>query len=103
MTSTGVATDIRTDLARRIATIEWRAGPGRIAADVDAVRAIARRHGMLPVVTVAHLLASALSRGEHGALVHSWLGVLREAAVSERQDAAASDAFAAACHVRFAA
>lgn len=103
MTSMGVATDIRTDLVRRIAAIEWRGGPNRIAAEVDAVRALANRHQMLPVVTVAHLLASALSRGEHGALVHSWLGILREAAASERQDAAASDAFAAACHVRFAA
>lgn len=95
--------DIKADLANRVATIEWRAGPARIADEVDRVRAIAHRHQLLPAVTVAHLLGSALARGERGALVHGWLALLREAVTSERQDRAACEVFAAACTVRFAA
>ncbi len=95
--------DIRHDLANRVAAIEWRATPARIADEVDRIRAIAHRHRMLPAVTVAHLLESALARGEQGALIHGWLALLREAVVCERQDQGACDAFAAACTVRFAA
>ena len=54
-------------------------------------------------MTVAQLFERALARGEHGATIHAWLTILGEAVACERQDAAASDAFAAACHVRFAA
>ena len=93
---------IRAELARRIGAIEWRTSPSRIAREVDAIRLIAHRNGMLPAVTVAHLLESALARGERGALVHGWLGMLREAVASERQDAVASESFAAVCQVRFA-
>lgn len=96
-------TDIRAELTRRIGAIEWRAGPAAIAGEIDAIRRVAHRNRMLPAVTVAHLLESALARGEHGPLVHGWLAMLRDAVGSERQDAAASDAFAAACQVRFSA
>ncbi|MGJ3628683.1 hypothetical protein AB5I41_20450 [Sphingomonas sp. MMS24-JH45] len=41
--------------------------------EVDAIRAIARRHRMLPAVIVAQALERALARGEHGPLVHGWL------------------------------
>lgn len=94
--------DVKAELSHRIAAIEWRGGPARIAGDVDRIRAIAHRHHMLPAVTVAHLLESALARGERGALVHHWLALLAEAVASDRQDEAASRAFAAACTVRFA-
>lgn len=101
--ATGAMATVRADLARRIGAIEWRAGPRGVAIEVDAIRAIAHRHRMLPAVTVAHLLESALARGEHGALVHGWLAMLKDAVACERQDEAASRAFAAACSVRFAA
>lgn len=94
---------IKADLARRIAAIEWRAGPMRVAGEVDRIRTIARRHELLPAAMVAHLLTAALARGERGVLVHGWLTMLGEAVASERQDADASNAFAAACAVRFAA
>lgn len=98
------ATDAtRADLTRRIAAIDWRAGPARLAVEVGAIRAEARRHGFLPAVTVSQALEAALARGERGALVHGWLALLREAVASARQDRAASDTFAAACAVRFAA
>lgn len=95
--------DIRVDLIRRIAAIEWRASPAAIAGEIDGIRRTAHGAQMLPAVTVAHLLEAALARGERGALVHGWLAMLREAVGSERQDAAASATFAAACQVRFAA
>lgn len=102
-TGTSALATVRADLSRRIGAIEWRAGPRGVAVEVDAIRAIAHRHHMLPAVTVAHLLEGALARGEHGALVHGWLAMLRDAVASDRQDEAASRAFAAACSVRFAA
>jgi hypothetical protein len=95
--------DIRAELIRRIGAIEWRAGPAVLIGEVDAIRQAAHGAQMLPAVTVARMLAAAVARGERGALVHGWLLMLREAIGSERQDAAASAAFAAACQVRFAA
>lgn len=94
--------DVRAELMRRISAIEWRAGPNAIAGEVSAIRRTALGAQMLPAVTVARHLEAALARGERGVLVHGWLGMLREAVGSERQDAAASAAFAAACQVRFA-
>ena len=95
--------DVKADLVRRIGAIEWRGGPRGVAVEVDRIRAIASAHRMLPAVRVAHMLEGALARGEHGALVHGWLAMLQEAVACERQDEAASAAFAAACSVRFAA
>ena len=96
---------IRADLSARIAAIDVKAPHARasdLAPDVDAIRLIAHRNGMNPAVTVAHFLDSALARGEHGPIVHGWLGILRDAIGSERQDVAACDAIAAACSVRLA-
>lgn len=96
---------VRADLAMRIAAVDTRAPYSRacdLAPDIDAIRVIAHRNGLNPAVTVAHFLDSALSRGEHGALVHGWLSILIDAVSSERQDLAACDAFAAACSVRLA-
>ena len=95
--------DTRAELMRRIGAIEWRAGAAVIAGELNMIRRTADRAQMLPAVTVAQMLEHALARGERGPLIHGWLGMLREAVGSERQDAAASAAFAAACQVRFAA
>ncbi len=95
--------DTRAELMRRIGAIEWRAGAAAIAGELNMIRRTADRAQMLPAVTVAQMLEGALARGERGPLIHGWLGMLREAVDSERQDAAASAAFAAACQVRFAA
>lgn len=96
---------VRADLAARIAALDVRAPYARaceLAPEVDAIRAIAHRSGLNPAVTVAHFLDSALSRGEHGALVHGWLAILADAIGCERQDVAACNAYAAACSVRLA-
>lgn len=91
---------IKADLCRRIGAIEWRGGASRIATDVDAIRRDAHTAGLYPAVVVAQALEGALARGERGPLVHAWLGLLREAVTSERQDEAAGRSYAAACAVR---
>ena len=96
---------VKADLTARIAAIDVRAPYSRpcdIASEVDAIRVIAHTNGLNPAVTVAHFVDSALSRGEHGALVHGWLSILRDAVGSDRQDVQACHAFAAACSVRLA-
>ncbi|MEG3163492.1 hypothetical protein U1701_02680 [Sphingomonas sp. PB2P19] len=96
---------VKADLAARIAAIDVRAPYAQardLAPEIDAIRVIAHRNGLNPAVTVAHFVDSALSRGEHGALVHGWLSILGDAIVSERQDVQACHAFAAACSVRLA-
>lgn len=96
---------IRADLAARIAALDVRAPYARasdLAPDIAIIRRIAWRGGLHPAVTVAALLDSAIARGEHGALVHGWLGMLADAVGCDRSDAQACDAYAAACSVRFA-
>jgi hypothetical protein len=96
---------VKADLTARIAAIDVRAPYSRpcdIATEIDAIRVIAHTNGLNPAVTVAHFVDSALSRGEHGALVHGWLSILRDAVGCERQDVQACHAFAAACSVRLA-
>jgi hypothetical protein len=90
---------VKAELTRRVAAIDGRAR--HIAPELDAIRALARGAGLHPAATVARLLEDALSRGERGALVEGWLGLLGEAVVCPRTDRAACDAFAAACAVRF--
>ena len=99
---------VRAELAARIAALDVKApylDACDLAPDIDAIRALAHRNQLNPALTVAHFLATALARGDRGqrgALVHGWLAMLTDAIASERQDAAASDIFAAACSVRLA-
>lgn len=96
---------IRADLAARITAIDLRvdhARPFDLARDLDQVRRIAQSNGMLPAVTVAHALDSALARGEHGPLIHGWLAILHDAIGCDRFDGPTCDAYAAACSVRLA-
>lgn len=94
---------IRADLAQRIAALDMRAARARtadLAEDLDAIRRIAQANGMQPAVSIAHVLETALARGERGALVHGWLDILRDAIGCDRIDGSACDAYLAACSVR---
>ena len=96
---------IRAELAARIAAIDLKAdrlSPGALASELDQVRRIAQSNGMMPAVTVAHVLESALAAGERGALIHGWLAILGDAVGCDRFDPPACDAYAAACSVRLA-
>lgn len=93
---------VRADLALRIAALDAAARTTRQwANDLDQVRRIALAAGMLPAVTVAHALESALARGERGPLIRGWLAILRDAVGCEASDPATCDTYAAACLVRY--
>ncbi|WP_294198874.1 hypothetical protein [uncultured Sphingomonas sp.] len=78
---------IRAELSARIAAIEWRAGPTRLAPDIERIRELARHHHLPGAVDVANQLRLALSRGERGVPVHRWLQLLGEAVASDRAEA----------------
>ena len=80
---------VRADLAARIAAIDVKAPytcARDLKPDINQIRLIAHRHGLNPAVTVAHFVDSALSRGEHGALVHGWLSMLGDAVACDHGD-----------------
>ena len=94
---------VQAELAARVGLLRMRAASvsaATLAAEIDAIRAAALAHGLYPAVAVTHAIASALSRGERGALVLGWLAILRDAVSCDRNDARACDTYAAACSVR---
>jgi hypothetical protein len=104
MVMAGDSDAIRAELARQILAIGLKAERGAardIARDVDAVRSLAYRHGLMPAATVAHALETALARGGSGVMVRGWLDVLRDAVGCERNDAHACESYVAACSVRY--
>lgn len=72
-----------------------------LAAEVHRLRCGFEAHGLQPAAAVARAMETVVARGDRGTLVQSWATLLREAATCGRSDAAARDAFAAACSVRF--
>ena len=91
------------DLVARVDSLDRRCdrlAEHVVADELDAVRRIAASHGIGPAVTVIHALDSALARGEHGALVHGWLAILRDALGSGSADRRTCETYAAACAVR---
>ena len=96
--------DIRSELGRKVAAFGVL-GHGitadDLARDLDQIRRIAHANGMMPAVTVAHALESALARGERGPLILGWLDILSDAIGCGEYDARACDTYAAACSVRY--
>jgi hypothetical protein len=78
---------VRAELTARIAAIEWRAGPSRLAPDIERIRALAQHHRLPGAVDVANRLRLALASGERGVPVHHWLRLLGEAVAEERRAA----------------
>lgn len=104
MATGAVEPAIIAELAARIDMIDARARnarAGELASELEAVRAMACANGIQPAVTVIHAIDSALARGEHRAMIHGWLSILRDAVGCDRRDADADAAFAAACVVRY--
>lgn len=94
---------LRADLCARIAILAQGLADTPsplIAEEIDDIRRIAMRHGMIPALTVIHALDLALARGERGPMVAGWLDLLSVSCGCERSDAAAGEAFAAALSVR---
>lgn len=95
----------RADLARQVAAIAAlapHASPDTVAGRVETLRRAAAAQGLMPAAGVAHALEMAIGRGERGPLIDGWLAILAEAIASGRTDAAATDAYAAACSIRLA-
>ena len=77
----------RAEMAARIAAIEWRAGPSRLAPDIARIQALAEHHHLPGAADVANQLRLALSRGERGVPVHRWLQLLGKAVASDAPEA----------------
>lgn len=102
-TWTEASIDVINDLAARIDELDRRAYrmmPGDMASELEQVRRIAARHGMIPAVTVVHALDSMLARGDYRSMVHDWLSILRDAVGCGANDDRTVETFAAACSVR---
>lgn len=91
---------VKAELTRRATRLGARPGVAALAGEIDAIRRIASQNDMLPVISVAQVLESALARGEQGPLISGWISLLREAIGSERQDRFARESYLAACSVR---
>lgn len=93
------------ELAQRALLLGARAATAsrqHLAIEVDQIRRIALRQGMLPAASIAQVLESALARGDSGPLITGWIAILAEAIGGDRHDSAACDSYAAACSVRLA-
>ena len=77
----------RAELTRRIAAIEWRAGPSRLAPDIDRIHELARHHHLPAAMDVANQLRLALARGARGVPVHRWLQLLGQAVTVDQAEA----------------
>lgn len=104
MITRAVEPAIVAELSARIDLIDARADhsrPNDLASELESIRKLAHANGIQPAVTVIHAIDSALARGEHRAMIHGWLSILRDAVGCDRRDADADTAFAAACIVRY--
>ena len=94
---------IHQDLAARVARLDETArhdGLRALATEIDAIRAVADRHGIGPVSAVARAVERAIARGESGATVRGWIGLLGEAVQGGRTDAASGSVLLAAGAMR---
>ncbi|ARS28649.1 hypothetical protein [Sphingomonas sp. KC8] len=96
-------TPVHDELCARIAQLDrdFRAlSIGELGRRVDAIRKIARTHGLEPVSRLAAGLGDMLARGGRGPSVRPYLDGLRDAAGCPQQDEATARAFMAAVHLR---
>lgn len=102
---TGQEQLLASELGRRIDSIgarATRATTAELAADLDAIRRIARAGGISPALPVVHALESALAAGQRGPMIAEGVALLRDAVSCGRDDARTGAAFAAACAIRLA-
>lgn len=97
---------VRTDIMNRIDSIAAQCGHLKIAhlcEQVDAIRHTARAHGLEPVERLASTLESALALHGHGAVILSYLDLMRDAAECESVGPEVSSAYLAALSLRMGA
>ncbi len=97
---------IRSDLIRRIDAI---AGAGSkislstLLEQVDAIRRIARQHGLDAVEGLASMIETATAYHGHGPVILSYLDLMRDAVDCENQDGHVRAAYTAALSLRLGA
>jgi hypothetical protein len=74
----------------------------RLCENIDIVRRIAVDHGFSPVAQLARGLERTMAAGERGAMVLSYLDMMRDAVGCDMDDGQASEAYLAAVSVRLA-
>lgn len=97
---------VRSDLLNRIDGVASSASQLRLSAfceQVDAIRRIARLHGLDAVERLASLLESAAAYNGHGPVVLSYLDLMRDAAEAESQGPDVCATYGAALSLRLGA
>lgn len=97
---------VRSDLLDRIDAIASQGGHLKLAAlceQVDAIRHIARVYHLDPVEQMASTLESALALDGHGAMILSYLDLMRDAVGCEAVGPHVSTAYLAAMSLRMGA
>ena len=97
---------VRSDLLDRIDAIASQGGHLKLAAlceQVDAIRHIARVYHLDPVEQMASTLESALAMDGHGAMILSYLDLMRDAVGCEAVGPHVSSAYLAAMSLRMGA
>ncbi len=92
---------LRAELKRRVEAVEI-ALPRRPLAEIAALAALARSHGLRPVERLSDGLGRALAHGQAPAALAAWLERMRDAILCEETSEAAADACVAAVVVRLA-
>lgn len=97
---------VRSDLLNRIDAIASQSGHLKLAAlceQVDAIRHIARVYQLQPVEQMASTLESALAMDGHGAMILSYLDLMRDAVDCDSVGPQVSSAYLAAMSLRMGA
>ncbi len=94
---------IREDMLRRIDAIANISGRIKLSAlleQVDAIRRIARQHGLEAVEGLASMIETATAYHGHGPIILSYLDLMRDAIGCEDQDEDVRAAYTAALSLR---
>jgi hypothetical protein len=97
---------IRSDLIQRIDAIAAAPGKIRLAPlceQIDAIRRIARQHGLEAVESLASMLETATAYHGHGPVILSYLDLLRDAVDCNEQGDEVRAAYTAAMSLRLRA
>ena len=97
---------IRTDLLNRIDALAGQCGHvklARLCAEVDTIRRTARTYGLEPLERLATKLETALAFDGKGAVIHSYLDLMRDAAGCEDARPEVASTYLAALSLRLGA
>ena len=97
---------VRADLLGRIenlAAVHGRSRRGWLVQEIDTIRHIAQSHGMEPLERLASMLESTLSYHGAGAIILSYIDLMRDAAGCEEVGPQVAETYMAALSLRMGA